>query len=52
MDYESRRITISHFAAALVCKAMGLPLDCRPQALASVKRANDFCSGTVIAPHA
>ncbi|MBD6620818.1 hypothetical protein FNW02_34975 [Komarekiella sp. 'clone 1'] len=33
--FESRRITISHFAAAKVCKLLNMPIDCKPQTLAS-----------------
>ncbi|AUB42142.1 hypothetical protein COO91_08249 [Nostoc flagelliforme CCNUN1] len=34
-QFESRRITISHFAAAKVCKLLNVPINCKPQTLAS-----------------
>lgn len=33
--FENRRITISHFAAVKVCKLLNVPIDCKPQTLAS-----------------
>jgi hypothetical protein len=34
-NFESRRITISHFAAVKVCELLNVPLDCKPQTLGS-----------------
>ncbi|AUB41979.1 hypothetical protein COO91_08074 [Nostoc flagelliforme CCNUN1] len=33
--FETRRITISYFAAVKVCKLLNIPIDCKPQTLGS-----------------
>ncbi|BBD63539.1 hypothetical protein NIES2109_64140 (plasmid) [Nostoc sp. HK-01] len=47
MAYESRRVTISYFAAEEVCRVFGLPLDIPSQALGAALEKLIFTRGNV-----
>jgi hypothetical protein len=48
MAYESRRITISYFAAEEVCRLFGLPLDVPSQALGAALEKFIFTRGNTM----